>query len=184
MIGRSQGSSTVRRHFSRISGHPCWGVTAEYGSWLGLNFGPPTLHVREGVSDSGQGGLQRRRVFVEGRYRLWIDLCDWTIFEDGRRRFHSAQPRAALRRAAAHLDGQILQHFSLELRPLRCSFGFDQGITLVTERCADARRDDELWHFYSPRTYLGLRSDARLEFGRLQPERLSRCRAPVLELAV
>jgi len=159
-------------------------VTAEFGSWLTLHFGTPKLDVRDAVPTARSKALQRRAVFVEGQHRLWIDLCDWEIIEAGRRRFHSDQRRGELRRAADHLDGQVLQGFSLSLRPLRCTFRFDAGSTLVTQRYSRARQDDELWRFYSSRTYLGLRSDADLVFGTLDPERLSNCPALALEIAV
>jgi hypothetical protein len=180
--GDADATAVAGRHLRRISGLPCWGVTAEYGSWLGLNFGQPTLEVIEAASAIDSPTLGRRRVFVQGEHRLWVDLCNWEIFENSRRRFHSGQRRASLRRAAARLEGQILRRFSLQLRPLGCAFAFDEGSVLVMRRRAKAQRDDELWHFYSPRTYLSLRSDAQLEFGRLQSESLSRCRASELQL--
>jgi hypothetical protein len=121
---------------------------------------------------------------VIGQHRLWFDLCEWEILEARRRRFHSEQSRAVLRRAAAHLDGQILKRVVLTIRPWACSFVFDGGSTLVARRYRRYRRDDGVWHLYSPRTYLGLRADGQLEFGWLHPERLERCKVSALEIAV
>jgi hypothetical protein len=173
----------LKRHLRRLSGLPAWGGSAFFGTWLSLQFGEPRLEIREPVANAGRFG-RRRRASVVGQHHLWLDMCHWEIFEDSRRRFHSGQSRLLLLRAAAHLEGQILVGVSLSLRPLLTEFEFDGGSRLVARRYPRAASDWELWHLYSPRSYLGLTSDARIHWGWLRPERLRAARLLATQIAV
>ena len=112
-------------------------------------------------------------------------MSDWEILEGKRRRYHSDQGRAQLRRAANLIDGQILVGFSLALRPLRSMFTFDEGSRLITTRYRKAKPDWELWHLYSPESYFGLCSDGNLEFGRWSgPEGLAAIKSTVIDFSI
>jgi hypothetical protein len=111
-------------------------------------------------------------------------MCHWEIFEGSRRRFHSEQSRHLLRRAAAHLDGQIVVALSISVRPLTSEFYFDDGSRLVARRLPRADPDWELWHLYSPRNYLGLTSNGRIQFGRTETERLRCLQVTATQIAI
>jgi len=181
----ADSTTVLKRHLRRVSGSPCWGVTAEFGTYLTLKFGPPSLEIREARPDAKHKTFHRRRVFLNGQHKLWIDMSDWEILEGKRQRYHSGQGRAQLRLAANLIDGQILVGFSLALRPLRSTFTFDEGSRLITTRYRKAKPDWELWHLYSPRSYVGLRSDGNLKFGRLLgPGGLAATKATVTDFSI
>ena len=176
-------TQVLRRHFRRLSGLPSWGVTEEYGV-LGLSFGVPRLQVREAIPDSKVRALQRRRTWISGQHLLLVEPCNWEVLHAPRRRIASDQQPHLRKRAARALNGQVLVNLVLTVRPLSATFHFDQGTRLVLKRQRRAPRDSLLWRLYSPRSYVGLRSDAQLEFGTLRPERLHLCQVMSLELAV
>jgi hypothetical protein len=179
----TDSTTLLKRHLRRVSGNPCWGVAAEYGSWLSLQFGAPSLEIREAQPDAKSGYFSRRRVYLKGQHKLWIEMSDWEILEGKRRKFHSDQSRAQLRRAANLLHGQILVGFSLALRPLRSTFTFDGGSRLISTRYRKAKPDWELWHLYSPRSYIALCSDGNLKFSQLRAE-LQETKAAVTDFSI
>lgn len=169
-----KATSILRRYFRKVTGLPCWGVQSEFGTWLSFQFGEPSLDIKESVH--GPKLLNRRRVFVIGPYNLWIEMGSWEIFKNGPRpMFHSGQTREKLRRAAAHLSGQILIGISQTKKPLVTEFKFDHGYRLRVTKHYRARRDEHLWHFYLQRRVTSLRADGRLEYGLAKRQKLLRC---------
>jgi hypothetical protein len=157
--------SLVREYFGPLRGLPCWHVTAEYGSWLSLRFGQPHLKIREADPRARVKTMQRRAVFVEGDFLLWVELGAWQLMHGAEVAFHSEQSRAYLRRAAARLDGQKLTHIKLSPGKPETEFTFDSGSTLVVRPADGAEPEESLWHVYSESKCLSLLAGGALEYG-------------------
>ena len=155
----------TRRYFDRIARQPCWHATAEYGTWLSLNFGQPKLVIREGNPSSKSELMRRRKVTVQGDGLLWVEMGAWELREGRRRLFHSEQSRSFLRRAAARLDGQILVRLEVQTSPLRSTFSFDHGSVLSVWAHETNEDDDPLWHIYGGRGCLSLLAGGKVEYG-------------------
>ncbi len=138
-----------------------------HGSFLTLEFGQPSLHVREpreapGASPRVQRLLSRRHVTVHGEWHLWIYCCAWEVRTDGKRTGHSALDSSSKRpieRAARELDGQRLVRVSVDPAGAVTEFEFDLGSRLTT-RPYDA--ESEKWLLYEPDGHVvTLRADGR-----------------------
>lgn len=152
-------------YFSPLNELPCWNATAEYGSWIRLQFGAPHLNIREGNPASTISSMKRRAVFVAGDFELWIEMGAWEMFENGKRVFHSEQPRNQLRRAAGRLNGQKLLKVELVVHPMATVFSFDEGSQLKVCATTDAKPDEPLWHVYSASNFLSLLASGTCEHG-------------------
>lgn len=155
----------IREYFGPLRRLPCWHVTAEYGSWLSLRFGRPRLDVREGNPKAKSERLRRRNVFVEGDFLLWVEMGAWDLLENGKRSFHSEQPRSYLRRAAASLESQKIVGVELDANPTSTVLTFDFGSSLHIRPTDDAEPDEALWHLYSRKRCLTLLANGNLEHG-------------------
>ncbi len=158
----------VRRYFDRVAGQPCWHATAEYGSWLLLNFGQPKLNIREANPSSNSELMRRRNVVVEGDGLLWVEMGAWELREGRRRLFHSEQSRTYLRRAAARLDGQCLIRLEIQTVPLRSVFFFDHGSVLAVWAHESNEDGAPLWHIHGGRSCMSLLAGGQLEYGPAQ----------------
>lgn len=125
--------------FEKVYGKPCWGVENCVGSDISFNFGEPHLEIREPIAASPRASrrvreqLARRQVFVHGQWHLLIWLCEWEIFQYGKR-LGSHRTRSNMDRLVNSLDGQKLVRFSMDARGSRCKFELDLGGVLVTSR--------------------------------------------------
>jgi hypothetical protein len=168
MLAGHIGMNRIERSFAKVRGRPCWGVTPGVGSFLTLEFGAPRLVVREPISPATAVSarvrrlLGRRRVWVCGRWHLWIYCCDWDVVVDGRIVGGSTTKRR-MARASRELDGQRLVEVRVKLRGARTRFVFDLGAELET-RPYD--RSSEQWLLYEPDGHvLALRADRKYSYG-------------------
>lgn len=58
-------------------GETAWNVAKGYGSFLTLEFEPPSLVVIEHASQA------RRTAYVRGAWGLWVYCCHWKITHAG-----------------------------------------------------------------------------------------------------
>ncbi|MFO1394800.1 MAG: hypothetical protein U1F09_13630 [Steroidobacteraceae bacterium] len=123
------------------------------------------MKVREANPQAKAKALQRRAVFIEGDYLLWIEMGAWELFQNTRLEFHSEQSRAYLRRAAARLDGQKLVRVDLSSDGNQTKFAFDLGSTLVVLPKKRAEADDPLWHMYCQSKARSLLANGELQYG-------------------
>jgi hypothetical protein len=156
------------RVFKKLYGRPCWGVTNWYGSGIHLEFGEPHLEIREPRKVGPKATRQvrkhfaRRQVFVHGEWHLCFDVCDWQIFQRGKR-VGTSRSRSDLQRIVDSLNGQKLIRFSMRSRK-DCVFEFDLGGVLVTQG-VDPQEDQ--WTLFEPSGYcLTLRGDNRYSYHR------------------
>lgn len=173
----------IHEYFGPLTDLPCWHTTSEFGSWLSLRFGQPRLDIREGNPDAKSDRLKRRRVDVEGDFLLWIEMGAWELVENQERLFHSEQPRASLRRAAARLEGQKVSGVEILTAPFCTVFKFDLGSTLHVRPAEDAEPDEPLWHLYTRDHCLSLLANGRFQYGLFVSRRLRHTAARAISYA-
>jgi len=149
-----------------LLGLPCWGVRRGYSSFLTLEFGNPSLFIREPFAATSESArvrraFARRMVVVRGAWHLWVYCCDWRVESSGKTIGDSSTPRR-IDRAARELDGQKLLGITLRPKGARTRFIFDLGAVLET-RPYDRR--SEQWMLYAPgNKVLSFRADRRYSF--------------------
>ncbi|QGZ65580.1 hypothetical protein [Paraburkholderia acidisoli] len=126
------------RIWSAVYGHPAWSVKKGHGSFLTLEFGPPSLRIREpglaspDASEKVRELLGRRQVTVTGNWRLWIYCCNWSIELGGKEVAHNESPDDDITFAAQRLDGQKLLSVARGSTPSSWVFAFDLSGVLRT----------------------------------------------------
>ena len=156
------------RVFKKLYGKACWGVTNWYGSGIHFEFGKPHLEIREPKRADPKASrrvrelLARRLVVVHGDWHLCVDVCDWEIFQRGKRVGSSRSRSADLQRVMNSLGGQKLIRFSFRSRGNDCVFEFDLGGMLVTHA---SDTDYEQWTLFEPSGLcLTLRGDKKFSY--------------------
>ena len=157
-MSRMVSRSLISRYFQPLIGRPCWNVHYHEQLNLSLNFGTPTLEIREPyATDSTNARVRaraaRRNVTVRGEWWLWIYLADWRLTNERHRPVHSAASVNKIEEAILELDGQAL--IGLEVDP-KCGttlFEFDLGSRLECTPHQDETRS-ELWMLYRPTGYV------------------------------
>lgn len=125
-----------------LAGLPCWQATGEFGSYLTFHFGRPRICINEPC----EALRYRRLAGVEGEYQLWLEMCDWTVFQDGAKLAHNESDRESIRCAAATLQGQKLLGFTIGVNPTGGEFVFDLGGKIAFRRYDPYDAEEELWH--------------------------------------
>ena len=169
MAPRKKVDPIFQRMFKELYGKPCWGVKNCVGSDITFEFGEPHLVIREPIAAGRKPSrrvrelLTKRDVSVQGQWRLWIWICDWEIFQNGRR-LGSHRTRSNMNRLVDSLDGQKLIRFSMDARGRRCTFEFDLGGVLVTTR---PEPGCDHWQLFEPSgRALTLGADGKYSYGR------------------
>lgn len=109
--------------------------------------------------------LRRRKIAVGGEHHLWVEQCDWSLFEQEKELAHSESARAEISRALARLDGAILRSVRIAPGRGRCRFDFEFDISLRLERCSGFEPDHAIWHLYAHGLVLSLLASGQLESG-------------------
>src|SRR5262245_57914883 len=70
--------------FKPLFGQPWWGIEFNHRLNLSMNFGEPSLRIREPHKRSSKSeGVQRmaarRQIKVRGEWFLWIFCCYWRL---------------------------------------------------------------------------------------------------------
>lgn len=160
------------RIWSAVYGHPAWSVRKGHGSFLTLEFGSPTLHIREprtalpNASEKVRELAARRLVTVTGNWHLWIYCCSWSIELSGKEAAHSESPGDDITFAAERLDGQKLLSVGYGTMPSSWMFAFDLGGVLKTWPY-DEDPSDEQWLLYERDSgdVLSVRADGLCSYG-------------------
>ena len=127
----------IGQAFEPVFGMPCWDVKPGVGTFLTLEFGPPTLFIIEprpvppDATPKFRRNAARRIVYVRGTWGLWIQHCAWEVQSRGESVGDWATEEGS-RAAAEELDGQQLVGFDLDPEKVRTTFTFDLGGALVT----------------------------------------------------
>jgi hypothetical protein len=155
--GRSTSPYPIRSilpcHCSLI-GLPAWFVRRGHGSFLTLEFGAPSLRIRQPKvvmpDNSGKvAALFRRRIVLpRGEWRLWIYCCHWRVLSRGEEIAWSEASDKKISAATNEFDGQILTAAEADPAQGTSVFKFDLGATLQTWPYGSG--DDTQWMLYMP----------------------------------
>jgi hypothetical protein len=148
----------IDRCFRPLYGQPCWGLRYSRNLNLSMNFGKPSLHIREPRNtesklEAVRRWAARRQVTVRGEWWLWIYCCYWRLTDGELPLATGSSSFRQIERATAQLEGQKLVRVEVEPRTSATCFAFDLGCLL---RCRRFERDtdDELWILYKPSGYV------------------------------
>jgi hypothetical protein len=148
----------IRRSLQPLYGQPCWGLCYHQNLNLTMNFGKPSLRVREPYITDSQSEIvrrmaARRRVTVRGEWWLWIYLCYWRLTSDNLEMGTGSSSLRRIKRATSQLAGQALVSVDVEPETGATRFVFDLGCVLHCRRF-ERDADDELWTLYKPSGYV------------------------------
>lgn len=149
---------TIDRSFQSIYGHPCWGLHFDRRVNLSMNFGKPSLNIRQpfrtdSTSEAVRRMASRRRVTVRGEWWLWMYCCFWRLTSNDLPLATSSSSLRRIQKAIALLDGQQLASVTVDPETGATRFGFDLGCVLHSRRFK-RDSDDELWMLYKPSGYV------------------------------
>lgn len=160
--------NAIESAFAPLRDLPCWNVKPGYGSFLTMEFGRPSLSIREPMAAPTARTarvrklLSRRTITVHGEWHLWIYCCAWEVTDGGKPAGDWTTPRRR-KKAALELDGQKLVDVFVNRRRGRSEFRFEFGSRLTT-RPYD--RDSEQWMFAEPNgDWLSFRADGLYRHG-------------------
>jgi hypothetical protein len=161
----------ITESFKPVYGIPCWGVRWDPQLNVSLNFGSPSLKIREPYKTKSRSNMikrlaARRQITIRGEWRLWVYGSYWKIFMKGEQFASSSSPIRKKEIAIGNLEGQKLTRVDVELRNGKTKFEFDLGGILEVRRF-DAESDLELWLLYQPDGYvLSCTGDGKLSHER------------------
>lgn len=145
--------ASIKDSFRPLFGVPCWGLDYGRQTNLSLNFGNPSLHVREPCateSDSPtvQELASRRQVTVHGEWRLWLMSCYWQLLMHGETLATGSSSLRKIHAAMQQLSGQKLASLGVNGQTGFSQFCFDLGCELRCRRF-EQTSEDELWVLYT-----------------------------------
>jgi hypothetical protein len=164
-------AKVIVRAFQPLYGQPCWGLRHDRNLNLSMNFGKPSLHVREPFNTNSKSEAVRRlagrrRVTVRGKWWLWFFCCYWRLSSDGLQLATGSSSFRRIERAMAQLEGQELVSVEVEPATGATRFAFDLGCVLDCRRF-ERGTDAELWMLYKPSGYvLSVHGDGTLSHQR------------------
>lgn len=148
----------IDRWFQHLYGQPCWGLRFGRHVNLSMNFGKPSLQIREpyqtaSKSDAVRRMAARRLVTVRGEWWLWVFCCYWRLTVDGLPLATGSSSFRRIERALAQLEGQQLLAVDVQPKTGATRFAFDLGCVLHCRRF-ERDTDDDLWTLYKPSGYV------------------------------
>jgi len=134
--------------------HPCWGLNFDRQLNLSLNFGRPTLDIREPFATRSTSARVRRiagnrNVTVRGQWWLWLRSCHWRLSRDGGLLATGSSSSRRIDGALRDLSGQKMTGMDVNPQTGATHFTFDLGCELHCRRL-EANSDDDLWALYFP----------------------------------
>lgn len=147
---------------------PCWNVIWERYTNLSMQFGAPSLHIREPRQTSVESERVRelfsyRHISLRGEWFLWIELAYWRLLLADGTSVTPNSPQRQLSRALGLLDGQKLTNCNINAANGKTAFLFDLGAELTVRRME--RSTDRLWSLYSPNEkVLIIRADGQASY--------------------
>jgi hypothetical protein len=150
---RRATKQNIARYFRPLIGKVCWGVNYERQLNLSMNFGAPSLHIREPrISKSKlrvvREAFARRLVTVRGDWWLWVYLARWKLSVRTAPSISDSTPIRQMKRALDELSGQQLKSVSTDTKTGATTFTFDLGAKLAIT--PQLRRRSELYLLYRP----------------------------------
>jgi hypothetical protein len=155
-------TDVISQTFEPIYDQPCWGLHFSHQLNLLMNFGKPSLRIRDPIRDPGSTSpkservrrlLARRLVTIRGEWWLWLQCCHWRLSSKGKQIGTSSASLLRIRQATAELDGQKLTSVDVEPATGATRFAFDLGCVLDCRRF-EKDSDSALWYLYKPSGYV------------------------------
>ena len=159
----------VENIFQPLYGLPGWGVHWERFLNLSMNFGQPSLSIREPQESKSPSPKVRlsqahRRVTVRGEWWLWIYCSYWKLSVRGIDAVTGSASQRQIRRALALLDGQKFEQVEINASTAATRFIFDLGGILEVRRLK-VNQDEDLWILYTPAEHtLSVRGDGNFAY--------------------
>jgi hypothetical protein len=151
-----------------LLGLPCWQVQWERHTNLAMEFGTPSLEIREPHATAATSARVRelfsyRHVALRGAWMLWILHAYWRLqLRDGQI-ITGASSQRQRQHGLSRLDGQYLRTITIAPQTARTTFQFDLGAELTVRRWRES--DEDVWMVYTPDAYvLTIRSDGQWEY--------------------
>ncbi len=151
-----------------LIGLPCWHVQWDVNTNLAMNFGEPSLSIREPKQIQTDSSRLRevfsyRDITIRGEWFLWILQSYWklTLREGTSTTIRSGQRQ--MQQALARLDGQRL--LGVMIMPItgHTTLSFDLGAQLTLRR--QLKKPEDMWILYTPEAYaLTMRSDGHVSY--------------------
>lgn len=156
--GQQMNGGVIAKAFKQLEGHPCWGLNHDPQVNLSLNFGKPSLDIREPFQTNFKSEFARRvaagrRVTVRGEWWLWLLGCHWSLCSQNQRLATGTSSAKSIDRAIRDLDGQKLISVEVHSRTAATRFLFDLGGVLKCRRF-DQDSAIDLWSLYKPTGYV------------------------------
>ena len=148
----------IEKSFQALYGQPCWGLHYDRQLNLSMNFGKPSLRVREPYRSKSKSAVVRRLAAerlatVRGEWWLWIYCCYWRLTSQRLEPATGSSSTRRIERAMAHLEGQELVSVDVKPETGATRFVFDLGCVLHCRRF-ERESDSELWMLYKPSGYV------------------------------
>jgi hypothetical protein len=151
-----------------LIGLPCWQVQWDANTNLAMNFGDPTLAIREPKQTLVESPHVRemfsyRHITVRGAWFLWVLHAYWKlVLRDGTGITGTSGQRQK-QQALARLDGQQLLGATITPTTGHTILRFDLGAHLTLRRQQKAA--EELWTLYTPTAHvLTVRGDGQMSY--------------------
>jgi hypothetical protein len=156
----------VESKFQELYGIVCWKVKWDGNLNLSMNFGQPSLIIRE--PREGKSSRKKisdifkyRHVTLSGEWFFWILSGYWKVSIKDFDEVTSATPYKRKNMALARLDGQKLVRVSVNQETSATQLDFDLDATLSIRRMS-VKSDQEIWSLYQPNGYvLSVRADGK-----------------------
>jgi hypothetical protein len=148
----------IAETFQQLYGQPRWGVHYHRQLNLSMNFGQPSLKIREpyesnAATEKVRRLMARRNVTFRGEWWLWIYCCFWRLSSGDVALAAGSSSLRRIERAMAELDGQELVSVTVDPRTGATGFRFDLGGALDCRRFGK-ESDAALWTLYKPDGYV------------------------------
>ena len=161
---RTIPSSAAKWHrsvFPQICGRVAWQAKRGFGTFITMEFGLPSLSVREARSiqeldrrrkTRSARVLSRRKVTVSGGWHLWVQYASWKIVRKGSVIASSRMGEAQMDKGIALLDSQKLlaARFDGDRNCLSLRFEHGEELQLVQYKGV---RQGALLALYGPRDF-------------------------------
>lgn len=151
--------------FKQLIGLPSWNVRQGHGSFLTLDFGEPSLEIREPNLNAKSAVFHRRRVTVIGSYHIWIEQCNWLIKNEGKIHADSEFSKEVIDKALSQIDGSHLVEVEIDPENKTSVFSFEFGSKIVMTAYLESDQEDPIWHLHTPNKTLSYLSSGEVEIG-------------------
>ena len=168
-----------------LIGLPCWQVQWDANTNLAMNFGEPSLAIREPKQSLAESPRVRelfsyRHITVRGAWFLWIVHAYWKLILREDISITSRSGQRQMQHALTQLDGQRLLRVMIAPATGHTTLLFDLGAQLILRRQRKVAED--IWMLYTPEgQVLTMRGDGQTSY---QPDTQAERWYPIEQMTV